>query len=398
MKPRARILAASTVREIAAALPGLGREGIGAISSSHPSRVLIVDDLPLEEAARASTMIREAGGDTAMIGQRLVWSATPSVRATILDRLRQEPSLVGFYGAVSNALARWSEPPHDLALPDGRVLALGRRTHVMGIVNVTPDSFSDGGRFFDRGDAIAHGLRLAEEGADILDVGGESTRPGAAPVSDDDETERVLPVVEALAAKTTVPVSIDTTKAAVAKAALDAGAQIVNDVSAARFDAAMLPLVAQRRAPIVLMHMLGEPRTMQKDPRYEDVVGEIAAFLDDRAEVAIANGVDRDRIVVDPGFGFGKTREHNLVLLQRLRELRCLGFPVLAGTSRKSFIGATLGDLPVEERLEGTAATVALAVASGASIVRVHDVLAMRRVAAMVEGVLSGVQPPNRDG
>ena len=398
MKPRARILAASTVREVAAALPGLGREAMTSLTASHPSRVMVVDDLSSEEAARASVVIREAGGDVAMLGSRLVWSATPSARATVLDRLRQEPALVAFYGAVSSALARWGEPAHDLTLPDGRVLALSRRCQVMGIVNVTPDSFSDGGRFFNAGDAIEHGLWLAGDGADVLDVGGESTRPGAAPVSDEDETERVLPVVEALAAKTSVPVSIDTSKASVAKAALDAGAQIVNDVSAARFDEAMLPLVAERRAPIVLMHMLGDPRTMQKDPRYGDVVGDIAAFLADRADAAIANGVDRERILVDPGFGFGKTREHNLVLLQRLRELRSLGFPVVAGTSRKSFIGATLGDLPVEERLEGTAATVALAVASGASIVRVHDVLQMRRVVAMVEAVLSGVQPPHGDG
>ena len=398
MKPRVRILAASTVREVAAALPGLGREAMATLTASHPSRVAVVDDLGPEEAARAIAVIREAGGGAAMLGTRLVWSATPSARAAVLDRLRHEPALVAFYGGVSTALARWSEPAHDLALPDGRVLALSRRCHVMGIVNVTPDSFSDGGRFLDARDAIEHGLRLAGEGADILDVGGESTRPGAAPVSDEDETERVLPVVEALAAKTSVPVSIDTSKASVAKAALDAGAQIVNDVSAARFDEAMLPLVAQRRAPIVLMHMLGDPRTMQKDPRYDDVVGDIAAFLDDRADIAIANGVDRERIVIDPGFGFGKTREHNLVLLQRLRELRSLGFPVLAGTSRKSFIGATLGDLPVGERLEGTAATVALAVASGASIVRVHDVLQMRRVVAMVEAVLSGAGTPNRDG
>lgn len=398
MKPRARILAASTVREVAAALPGLGREEMTSLTRSHPSRVVVVDDVPPQEAMRASVVIRETGGDVAMLGNRLLWSATPSARATVLDRLRQEPALVAFYGAVSTALARWSEPAHDLTLPDGRVLTLSRRCHVMGIVNVTPDSFSDGGRYFHANDAIEHGLRLAGEGADILDVGGESTRPGAASVTDEDESDRVLPVVEALAAKTTVPVSIDSSKASVAKAALDAGAQIVNDVSAARFDEAMLPLVAERRAPIVLMHMLGDPRTMQKDPRYDDVVGDIAAFLDDRADVAIANGVDRERIVVDPGFGFGKTREHNLVLLQRLRELRSLGFPVLAGTSRKSFIGATLGDLPVEERLEGTAATVALAVASGASIVRVHDVLQMRQVVAMVEAVLSGVQPPSRDG
>ena len=394
MKPEARVLAVSTVRDLAAALPGLGGHDLGVVACSHPSRVVVVDGLSSEEAARATALITDNGGSAAMEGARLVWSATPRVQAAILDRLRQEPALVAFNGAVSLALARYNEPAHDLELPDGRVLPLSQRVHVMGIVNVTPDSFSDGGRFYDRGDAIAHGRRLAEEGAHILDVGGESTRPGADPVTEDEEIERVVPVVEALAGKTTVPVSVDTTKASVAKAALDSGAQIVNDVSAGRFDLAMFPLVTSRRAPIVLMHMLGEPRTMQKEPRYRDVVGEIAGFLADRSDAAVAAGVDRERILVDPGFGFGKTREHNLVLLKRLRELRCLGFPVLAGTSRKTFIGKTLGDLPVEERLEGTAATVALAVAAGASMVRVHDVREMGRVVRMVEAVLSARETP----
>lgn len=398
MKPRVRILTASTVREVAAALPDLGRTALGRVAGSHPSRILVVTDLTPEEAARAVVVIEEAGGRAVVDAGRIVWSATPQVRAAVLDRLRQEPALVAFNGAISAALARWAEPAHGLALPDGRVLPLGERVHVMGIVNVTPDSFSDGGRFFDAHDAIDHGLRLADEGADILDVGGESTRPGAEPVPADDEIARVLPVVDALAAKTGLPVSIDTTKATVARAALDAGAQIVNDVAAGRFDDTLLPLVAERRAAIVLMHMRGEPRTMQKEPRYDDVVGEIYAFLDERAEAAMHAGIARDRIVVDPGFGFGKTRAHNLVVLQRLRELRGLGFPVLAGTSRKTFVGATLGDLPVGERLEGTAATVALAVTGGASIVRVHDVREMSRVVRMTEAVLSAVETPNRGG
>jgi dihydropteroate synthase len=207
-----------------------------------------------------------------------------------------------------------------------------------------------------------------------------------------------VPVVEALAAKSSIPVSIDTSKASVARAALDAGAQIVNDVAAGRFDPEILYVAAERGAPVVLMHMRGEPRTMQKNPVYSDLVGEVATFLTERAEAAVAAGVARDRIVVDPGFGFGKTREHNLVLLARLRELRCLGFPILAGTSRKSFIGATLGDLPVDERLEGTAATVALAVVNGASIVRVHDVREMGRVASMVEAVQAAVEPGDGRG
>jgi dihydropteroate synthase len=385
------MLSASTVRDLAAAAPWLGGRDVGLLARSHPSRVVVVEGLGSAESARAVDLIESAGGDAVRAHGRLTWSATPKAQAILLDRLREEPTLVAFSGAVSLALARWNEPAHDLALPDGRVLPLGQRVHIMGIVNVTPDSFSDGGRYLDADAAVEHALRLADEGADVLDVGGESTRPGADPVSPEKEMERVLPVVEVLASKAVVAVSIDTSKAAVARAALEAGAQIVNDVAAGRFDPDVLSVAAERGAPVVLMHMRGEPRTMQQNPSYTDVVGEVAAFLDERAEAAITAGVPRDKIIIDPGFGFGKTREHNLTLLARLREFRCLGFPVLAGTSRKSFIGATLGDLPVDERLEGTAATVALAVANGASIVRVHDVREMRRVASMVEAVKAAV-------
>lgn len=280
----------------------------------------------------------------------------------------------------------------DLPLANSGVLRLSERAHIMGVLNVTPDSFSDGGRFFDVEDALKQGIALAEEGADVIDVGGESTRPGAEPVEIAEEIRRVVPVIEALRDTIRVPISVDTMKADVAAAAIDAGAAIVNDVSAGRFDPAMLPLVAARGAPIVLMHMLGEPRTMQSAPVYADVTAEIRAFLAARAEAAREAGVPSEMIVVDPGFGFGKTREHNLVLLRDLGRFTELGYAVLAGTSRKSFIGATL-DLPVGERLEGTAATVALAVAAGAAIVRVHDVGPMCRVASMVEAVLRVTSP-----
>jgi dihydropteroate synthase len=278
-------------------------------------------------------------------------------------------------------------PIPDLPLANGTILRLSERTHVMGIVNVTPDSFSDGGRFFDAEDALKQAIALAEDGADIIDIGGESTRPGSEPVDAAQEMARVVPVIAALRERLETPISIDTTKAEVARAALDAGADIVNDVSAGRVDPRILPLVTERKVPVVLMHMLGEPRTMQQDPRYDDVTREVGEFLRGRAEAALAAGVARDKIVIDPGFGFGKTREHNLELLRNLRLFTELGYAVLAGTSRKSFIGTTL-DLPVGERLEGTAATVALAVANGAAIVRVHDAGPMRRVASMVEAVL----------
>ena len=243
----------------------------------------------------------------------------------------------------------------------------------MGIVNVTPDSFSDGGMFLETDAAVAHGLVLAEEGAAILDVGGESTRPGAAPVSEEEERRRVLPVVERLAAAGH-RVSIDTTKLAVARAALDAGAAFVNDVSAFRFEPGMVGLVAERGVHCCLMHMLGQPRTMQEDPRYEDVVSDVKAFLEARLAFAIDQGVPEERVWLDPGIGFGKTVAHNLELLRRLDEIVAIGRPVVVGTSRKSFLGKLVGGKPEGERLPGTIATNVLALERGASVFRVHDV------------------------
>ena len=242
----------------------------------------------------------------------------------------------------------------------------------MGIVNVTPDSFSDGGLFVDPDAAVAHGLALAGEGAAILDVGGESTRPGAAPVSEEDELRRVLPVVEGLAAGRRI--SIDTTKLVVARAALDRGATIVNDISAFRFEPALAGLVAERKVHCCLMHMLGDPRTMQEDPRYEDVVSEVKAFLEERLAFAVREGVSEDRVWLDPGIGFGKTVAHNLELLRRLGEIVSIGRPVVVGTSRKSFLGKLAGGKPEGERLPGTIATNVLALERGASVFRVHDV------------------------
>jgi len=273
----------------------------------------------------------------------------------------------------------------DIVWPGG-ALRLSERTHIMGIVNVTPDSFSDGGRFLDPADAVAYGQLLAEEGADILDIGGESTRPGADPVDADDEIARVVPVIEQLAKTVDIPLSIDTSKAVVARAALDAGATIINDVSAGRFDPPIMTLAGEREVPLILMHMLGEPRTMQLDPIYDDVVADIRSFLVERAQVAIDSGVPPERIVIDPGIGFGKTPAHNLTLVKRLRDMTLPGYPVLVGASRKSFIGLTL-DVPVDERLEGTLATTALAVWNGTAIVRAHDVRANLRIARMVDAV-----------
>jgi dihydropteroate synthase len=245
---------------------------------------------------------------------------------------------------------------------------------VMGVVNVTPDSFSDGGRYLDVREAIAHGLALVSEGAAILDVGGESTRPGALPVNGDLERGRVLPVIAGLMqAGATAQISIDTSKAAVAAAALEAGATLVNDVTALRGDPAMAEVVASSGADCCLMHMLGEPRTMQEDPRYGDVVSDVKAFLCKRLAFATAAGIDEERILLDPGIGFGKTLEHNLELLRRLDELVAIGRPLVIGTSRKSFLGRITGR-SVDERLAGTIATNVLAYVRGARVFRVHDV------------------------
>ncbi len=270
--------------------------------------------------------------------------------------------------------------------------ALDRRTHLLGVLNVTPDSFSDGGAFLDPGAAAEHALRMAADGADCIDIGGESTRPGAPPVSAEEEWARIGPVLKRLLGCCPVPISVDTTKAAVAARALDAGVAIVNDVSALRFDPALAGLVAEAGAGLVLMHMQGTPRTMQERPSYGDVVAEVRAFLAERLQVAIGAGIPPEAVLLDPGIGFGKAVEHNLTLLRRLPELGTLGRPLLVGPSRKAFIGAVLGTA-VTDRLEGTAAALALAIAGGATLVRVHDVKAMGRVARMCDAILGREAP-----
>jgi dihydropteroate synthase len=257
----------------------------------------------------------------------------------------------------------------------------------MGVINATPDSFSDGGRLLDPGRAAEAAARMAAEGADLLDVGAESTRPGAAPVPAAEERRRLVPVLKAVRRVVSVPLSVDTMKAEVARAALDAGADLVNDVTAGRFDPAMLPLCAAAGVPIVLMHMQGTPETMQRMPCYTDVVDEVRAFLAERARAAEAAGVPADAIVLDPGIGFGKTVAHNCALLARLDLIAALGYPVLVGVSRKRFLGELLGGRPVEARLFGTAAAVTLAVARGARLVRVHDVGPARDVVRVAEAI-----------
>jgi dihydropteroate synthase len=262
---------------------------------------------------------------------------------------------------------------------------LSGRTHIMGVVNVTPDSFSDGGRWGEPDAAIRHGLHLAGEGADILDVGGESSRPGSDPVSAEEELRRVLPVIHALAQQAAVPISIDTTKSAVAEAALDAGATIINDISGLHGDPLMAEVAARHQASVVVMHMKGTPKTMQSAPVYGDIIEEICQYFSEAIDSARRAGIRQ--LILDPGIGFGKTLDHNLEILRSLRTFRRFDLPILVGPSRKAFLGPILGT-PVDDRIEGTAAAVATAILNGAHVVRVHDVREMKRVALVVDAVI----------
>ena len=269
----------------------------------------------------------------------------------------------------------------------GEFLITIDRPLLVGILNVTPDSFSDGGQFQTEDEAVAHALRMVEAGAAMLDIGAESSRPGAVPITEQEETSRLLPVLEKVVRHCRVPISVDTTKAGVARRAIDAGASLINDISALRFDPAMSALVAKTGVGVVLMHMPGTPQTMQQQASYVDVVGEVAAFLTDRMKWAEASGIRPDQIVLDPGFGFGKLVPHNLAMLDRLSELADLGRPLLVGLSRKSFIGQVT-DRAVAEREVGTVAAVALAVERGARLLRVHDVAHMVDAVKLVDAVI----------
>ena len=271
----------------------------------------------------------------------------------------------------------------------GQIFDFAKRTYVMGILNITPDSFSDGGKFLNHDEALDHAKQMVDEGADIIDVGGESTRPGAQPASLEEEHRRVIPFIEKLARQIKVPISIDTTKAEIAKDALEAGAAMINDISALKFDPQMASLASEHGVPVVLMHMRGTPETMQRHLVYNSLISEVHFFLRERIEYAESVGIDSQKIIIDPGIGFGKSvPDGNLSIIKNLSSFKDLGKPILVGTSRKAFIGNIL-NLGVEEREEGTAATISLAISNGAHMVRVHDVGKMKRVVKMVDAVLA---------
>ncbi|MEA3492965.1 MAG: dihydropteroate synthase [Candidatus Margulisiibacteriota bacterium] len=292
---------------------------------------------------------------------------------------------------IEKALQNYDLAPKPIVFGN-KTLNIGERTFIVGILNVTPDSFSDGGKFTDINKAVAHAVQMARDGADIIDIGGESTRPGAEMVSAAVEKERVVPVIEALASRTDAIISIDTTKSEVAAAALSAGASMVNDISGLLFDPEMAKTVKKFNVPVCVMHIQGNPRTMQENPSYSDLMGEIIEGLKKRIEIAGRAGILHEKIIVDPGIGFGKTVLHNLEILKRLRELKVLGCPIMVGTSRKSLIGQVLG-LPADQRIEGTAATVAVSITNGVDIIRVHDVKEIVKVAAMADAIARASAP-----
>jgi dihydropteroate synthase len=345
------------------------------VAAGGPARFVVTH---LDRATEVMDAVASAGGSASVVDGRLHVVAKPSQVIDAAGRTGGADLAEPLRAAVDAAVAAWGAPAPDLLTAAG-VLRCSERPVVMGVLNVTPDSFSDG----------RHAYALLEAGADVIDVGGESTRPGADPVDEEEELRRVLPVVESLSDAGAI-VSVDTTKARVARAAVEAGAAIVNDVSAGVLDGLMLRTVAELQVPYVVMHMQGTPRTMQRDPRYGDVVAEVHDFLADQLGRLEAMGIARDHLVVDPGIGFGKTVQHNLELLRRVREFTSLGRPVLIGASRKSFIGHTTGEMDPLHRVAGSVAAAALAVAAGASIVRVHDVAETVQAVVLARAVARG--------
>lgn len=303
----------------------------------------------------------------------------------LFSKLEQYPDLQPFGQSLKEILRNLSRAHYTIRCRK-RTFTLGKQTLLMGVLNVTPDSFSDGGIFFDKEKAIARGLKMVEEGADFIDIGGESTRPGSKPLGLDEELRRVIPVIEFLAKEVDVPISIDTYKSAVAKKAIEAGAQIINDISGLHLDPSLSQVAAKEDVPLVLMHIRGNPETMQKNIHYESLFSEIIQYLKDSIQRAESAGVDPEQIIIDPGIGFGKTVEDNLLILKNLQEFKILGKPLLLGTSRKSFIGKIL-NADVTERLEGTLSTIVVGVLNGAHIIRCHDVIQAKRAIAIADAV-----------
>ncbi len=376
---------------------GVDPYGIDAMLPKTMNINVLLKNKPCKVANIIKQEMLSIGGDAA-VHRGSIACSVPSSDILIMGTLKQitafakktekQPFGLNLLSRnILEAIDNYSKEKYILKTSRREIL-LGERTQIMGILNVTPDSFSDGGLFNNQQKALEHALQLINEGADIIDVGGESTRPGAAAVSEKEELDRVIPVINALAQKTDTAISIDTTKSLVAREAIAAGAEIVNDISAGNKDRQMLPLVQETGAAMILMHMRGEPQNMQKgDLTYGDLMGEIIDYLGNCMERAIAAGIEKERLIIDPGIGFGKTFADNYRIIRNLTELKALGLPILLGTSRKLFIGKVTGGEP-KDRIEGTAATVVAAILNGCHIVRVHDVAAMKKVAAVTDAIL----------
>jgi dihydropteroate synthase len=359
-------------------------------------RLLLLEKIGIREGNLLKQALLSLGGDAAIAGRKgerepasvsvILMGTDKQLRRLCQDLSLQTFGLPSFAADLLRLLDTMSAPPRSWTIAT-RSLDLSCRPCVMGVINVTPDSFSDGNRFLSPENAVKRALEMEQEGADIIDIGGESTRPGADPVSSDEELQRIMPVLEKLSGRLTIPLSIDTFKSVVAREALAAGAEIINDISGLTFDERMADVIAESRAGLVVMHTRGRPVDMQNDTEYRSLLTDVIDSLRTSLLQAEAAGISADRIVIDPGIGFGKSTEGNLELLRRLPELSVLGRPVLVGTSRKSFIGTVL-NRPHGERLFGTAATVAVALSKGAAIFRVHDVRAMRDVVDMTKAIL----------
>ncbi len=369
-------------------------QGINLMSPKAMDNVIKLENIPLKCALILKQELLARGGEVALPKGAIDLSventdvlliATRSQYHKLILKLRQQYFNLSKLGErIENALKCFDRSSWIIKCGTHRLEA-GKKTIIMGILNITPDSFSDGGSFLSPEDAINQAKRMQDEGADIIDIGGESTRPGAKAVPIEEEKKRVIPIIEKLQSLN-IPISIDTYKSAVADAALSAGACMVNDISGLRFDPEMASVVARHRAAVVIMHIKGNSTSMQDNPQYKDVLGEIISYLQEGIDIALQAGISEEHLIVDPGIGFGKTLEHNLHILRNLSELRVFGLPILIGTSRKSLIGDILS-LPVHERIEGTVSTVAVSIMNGASIIRVHDVQIMSRVARMTDAI-----------
>lgn len=376
---------------------GVDSYGIGAMAQKTINVNILLEKQPCKIANIIKQEMLSLGGDAAVARGSVACSISSSdvlIMGTVKQvsalatKIEKQPFGLNFIARDLLAILKNINRNEFILKTSRRKIHLGKKTLIMGILNVTPDSFSDGGLFYSQQKAVEHGLRMVDEGADMIDIGGESTRPGSATVPVNVELKRVVPVIEGLIGKIKIPVSIDTTKSRVARLAVDAGAEIINDVNALNGDRNMAKTVSESRAALILMHMRGKPANMQKgDLDYDNLMGEITDYLGKSSEKAVKAGVEKESIIFDPGIGFGKTPEDNYKIIRNLSELKAMGMPVMIGTSRKSFIGKTTGDEP-SDRMEGTAATVAAAIMNGCHIVRVHDVAAMKKVAAVTDAIV----------